>query len=189
MSMVAENVGVDIWKLLDCVNLHPRVNVLQPGPGVGGHCIAVDPMFIAYSSPEITDVIQSARRVNKSKPRWVVDKVKAAVDTLDKPITIACLGLSFKPNVNDFRNSPALEVAITIKQELSCHLVVVEPNFNDLEIEIQTELEQRNLQQAICEADIIVALVAHDEFMSNSIETPDTKTIIDTCGLFKNRAA
>ncbi|MGO4777050.1 UDP-N-acetyl-D-mannosamine dehydrogenase, partial [Lysobacter sp. 2RAB21] len=118
LSIICDKLGINVWDLVQLANRHPRVNILQPGPGVGGHCIAVDPWFIVDSAPEEARLIRTAREVNNSKPRWVMDKVDAAIAEAkadgkqDKDLTIAVFGLSFKPDIDDLRESPALDIAI-----------------------------------------------------------------------------
>ena len=178
LSMICEEFSVDVRELINLTNLHPRVNILNPGCGVGGHCIAVDPWFIASEAPENSNLIQTARRINKKKVNWTVEKVKKEVSIFTKknsrnPI-IACLGLAFKPNIDDYRESPALEI---FKELLSQGLDVIacDPNIKDI-----NSIEIKGLDHVIEKSDLIVALVAHDSF--KKIEFKD-KVIIDICGL------
>jgi UDP-N-acetyl-D-mannosaminuronic acid dehydrogenase len=131
LSIICDKQGINVWELIKLANRHPRVNILQPGPGVGGHCIAVDPWFIVSAAPEEARLIRTAREVNDSKPEWVIDKVKLAVsdylvanpDKTVKGVTVACFGLTFKPNIDDLRESPSLFIVESISRELPCKLI------------------------------------------------------------------
>jgi UDP-N-acetyl-D-mannosaminuronic acid dehydrogenase len=139
LSIICDKLDIDVWELISLANRHPRINILQPGPGVGGHCIAVDPWFIVSKTPEQAQLIHTARKVNDAKPQWVVNKVKIAVsDFLQshpnktvKDITIACYGLAFKPDIDDLRESPALDITRNISKMHSGRLLAVEPNIED----------------------------------------------------------
>ncbi|MCX2957975.1 MAG: UDP-N-acetyl-D-mannosamine dehydrogenase, partial [Serratia symbiotica] len=139
LSLICADQGINVWELIALANRHPRVNILQPGPGVGGHCIAVDPWFIVAQAPQQARLIRTARLVNDGKPRWVVDRVKAAVaDCLAatgkraSEVKIACFGLAFKPNIDDLRESPAVEVAHMIADWHVGATLVVEPHIEQL---------------------------------------------------------
>lgn len=133
LSTICDRLGIDVWETIRLANRHPRVNILQPGPGVGGHCIAVDPWFIVHSCPDQARLIATARRVNDAKPDWVVDQVASAIATIrerrgaDARVTVSCLGLSFKPDIDDLRESPALDITRRLAAQKSCDLLVVEP--------------------------------------------------------------
>ena len=129
LSMICDRHGVDPWEMIALANRHPRVSILQPGPGVGGHCIAVDPWFIVASAPDEAHLIGTARRVNDAKPDWVIDKIRAAASRFDDPV-IGCLGLAFKANVDDLRGSPAEAIACRIRDEGLGRLLVCEPNLD-----------------------------------------------------------
>ena len=171
LSVICDKLDIDVWELIKLSNLHPRVNILQPGCGVGGHCIAVDPWFIVDSAPEESRLIHTARVVNDDKPLWVIDKVKAAV--LDvasnsgksiSDISVACFGLAFKANIDDLRESPALKIFKRLNDEEAFNCVAVEPNIHEL----PDSLSGANLttvEDAITTADICLLLVAHDEFL------------------------
>lgn len=171
LSVICDKLDIDVWQLIRLANLHPRVNILQPGCGVGGHCIAVDPWFIVDSAPEESRLIHTARLVNDYKPLWVIDKVKAAVldvasltgKQLDK-ITVACFGLAFKPNIDDLRESPALKIVKSLSEQEAFKCVAVEPNINELP-ETLDGVELMNIEDAIGSADICLLLVAHNEFL------------------------
>lgn len=140
LSLICDALGMDVWELIRLANRHPRVDVLQPGPGVGGHCIAVDPWFIVSSAPEHARLIRTAREVNDGKPAWVIEKVRAAIGAhlIDNPgrtaaeVTLAIYGLAFKPDIDDLRESPALEIARALTSEHAGPVLVVEPNIDTL---------------------------------------------------------
>ena len=140
LSLICDRLDMDIWELISLANRHPRVNILQPGPGVGGHCIAVDPWFIVSSAPEQARLIRTAREVNDAKPAWVIDKVRAAIGAhlMDNPgqtaaeVTLAIYGLAFKPDIDDLRESPALDIARALAAEHAGPVLVVEPNIKNL---------------------------------------------------------
>lgn len=172
LSIICDKLNIDVTELIHLANHHPRVTILKPGPGVGGHCIAVDPWFIVSQTPEEARLIRTAREVNDSKPAWVIEKVRQALAALleaqpektAKDITIACLGLAFKANIDDLRESPALEIAGKIASMHPGHVIVVEPNISCLPSELQHRVELYTLDQALAEADIILKLVDHKQF-------------------------
>lgn len=179
LSMICDKANINVWELIRLANKHPRVNILQPGTGVGGHCIAVDPWFIVSEFPEEAKIIRSAREINNYKTEWAIEKVKneALRFKIDngRDATIACMGLAFKPNIDDLRESPALHVSEALKSE-GFKTLNVEPN---LKKDTKRELSQIN--EAIDKADILVFLVAHKEF--KNITLPDNKKILDFCGV------
>jgi UDP-N-acetyl-D-mannosaminuronic acid dehydrogenase len=185
--MICDNLDVDVWELIALANRHPRINILQPGPGVGGHCIAVDPWFIVGSSETDAKLIETARLVNDQKPDWVIQKVFKALDGILKrnktisreDIVIACLGLSYKPNIDDLRESPALYIADSISRIHTGKTLSVEPNINYKKL---NSLEIVSIEDAFDRADLIVLLVDHDEF--KSLIPPNDVVIIDTKGLW-----
>ena len=188
LSIICDETDIDVWELIALANRHPRVNILQPGPGVGGHCIAVDPWFIVSRSPESARLIKTAREVNDSKPLWVIEKVKLAiVDFLTanpkksiSNITIACYGLAFKPDIDDLRESPALNIARELTSLYGKSLVSVEPN-----IEVDKEVKGVNLSkfdEAYNSSDIHVLLVDHKEFKAKS---KPVGLVVDTKGIWK----
>ena len=172
LSIICDKLDINVWELIRLANHHPRVNILKPGPGVGGHCIAVDPWFIVSQTPEDARLIKTAREVNDSKPFWVVEKVKQAVEQAlqqnptktAKDITIACLGLSFKPNVDDLRESPALDISRMIASLHPGHVVAVEPNITKIPVELEGMVELQVIEHALAEADIVLKLVDHALF-------------------------
>lgn len=177
LSMICDKAGINIWELINLANKHPRVNILQPGTGVGGHCIAVDPWFIVSEFPEESKLMRSAREINIYKTQWVIEKIKNKalafeIENNRKP-TIACMGLAFKPNIDDLRESPAVIVVETL-EAVGLKLLKVEPNLQN-----GHEKGLFEYNDAVKKADIIVFLVAHKEFFN--IKT--NKTVMDFCGV------
>jgi UDP-N-acetyl-D-mannosaminuronic acid dehydrogenase len=172
LSLICDELGMDVWELIRLANRHPRVNILQPGPGVGGHCIAVDPWFIVSSAPDTARLIRTAREVNDSKPQWVLKKVREAIgnfllvnpEKTAKDVTIAIYGLTFKPDIDDLRESPALEIARQVAKEHVGTLIVVEPNIKNLPHGLE-RARLINLSQAFG-AEIHLMLVDHTLFKS-----------------------
>jgi len=186
LSLVCDKLGVNVWELIELANRHPRVNILQPGPGVGGHCIAVDPWFIVDSAPDESRLIRTAREVNDNKPRYVIDRVRLRAERFKAP-TIACFGLAFKANIDDLRESPAIDIALELAEEHVGDLLLVEPNIDKLPkafadkgkvslVEIDAALEQ---------ADIVVGLVDHDEFKMLNADVLKEKIVIDVRGMWR----
>ncbi len=162
LSMICDKAGINVWELINLANKHPRVNILQPGTGVGGHCIAVDPWFIVSAFPKEAKIIKAAREINNYKTEWVIEKIKNKalhykINNGKEPV-IACLGLAFKPNIDDLRESPALHVVQTLIND-GLQILPVEPNINQ-----HNSFEIYNLEDAVEKADIVVALVGHREF-------------------------
>jgi UDP-N-acetyl-D-mannosaminuronic acid dehydrogenase len=184
LSLICDKLSINVWELIKLANHHPRVNILQPGPGVGGHCIAVDPWFIVSSAPEQAKLIRTAREVNDAKPHYVLEKVREAAKQFEHP-KIALLGLAFKANVDDLRESPAMEIATHLAQEALGELYVVEPHVYDLPSAIQLPgVHKVDVDEAIRSADIVVALVKHDQFKLLPKADLDSKIILDTCGMW-----
>lgn len=191
LSIICDKLDIDVWELIRLANLHPRVNILQPGPGVGGHCIAVDPWFIVSRTPQLARLIRAARDVNDGKPNWVIDKVKIAIadflqehpDKTVSDITIACFGLAFKPDIDDLRESPALSIASKIAKMNPGHNLVIEPNIEILSESISRVMSLVTFEQAIDKADILVMLVDHKEFKVD-FEKSNHQIIIDTRGIW-----
>lgn len=191
LSIICDKLDINVWELIRLANRHPRVNILQPGPGVGGHCIAVDPWFIVSETPEEARLIRTAREVNDGKPQWVIDKVNEAVgkflshhpEKTAKDVTIACFGLAFKPDIDDLRESPALKIAEEIVTRHPGTVLLVEPN---IEEPPQGKLAGACLveQQAAMEtSDIIVLLVDHKSFKKISAEVNRTY-LVDSRGIW-----
>lgn len=193
LSIICDKLDINVWELIRLANRHPRVNILQPGPGVGGHCIAVDPWFIVASAPDEARLISTARQVNDHKPEWVIDQVtKAIADFLlanpnktTRDVTIACLGLAFKPDIDDLRESPSLEIAHKLWDSSAANIICAEPNvessgFDDPRVRLV------DLNHALDKADIILILVDHGVFKAIDKSSFNTKVVIDTRGLLNN---
>ena len=184
LSLICDKLEINVWELIKLANRHPRVNILQPGPGVGGHCIAVDPWFIVNSAPDEAKLIRAARLVNDSKPNFVLDKVNQAVDIIGKDISklkITCLGLAFKPDIDDLRESPALSIAGRISLMGFSKVLIVEPNISGLPKEFKDKpVDLVSVDEAIRVADIVVLLVDHTPFKSTNLSLLSGKQIIDT---------
>ncbi|MCY9864454.1 UDP-N-acetyl-D-mannosamine dehydrogenase [Vibrio coralliirubri] len=186
LSMICDELDIDVWELIALANRHPRVNILQPGPGVGGHCIAVDPWFIVSKTPEKAKLIHTARKVNDGKPGWVVDKVKIAVAEFlnanptktAKDVTIACYGLAFKPDIDDLRESPALDIAQIIASSHVGDVIAIEPNVESINVE---NLRLVTIDESLSKTDIHVMLVDHQQF--KKIRLNDS-FVIDTKGIW-----
>ncbi|MCG3864912.1 MULTISPECIES: UDP-N-acetyl-D-mannosamine dehydrogenase [unclassified Photobacterium] len=187
LSIICDKLDINVWELIALANRHPRVNILQPGPGVGGHCIAVDPWFIVSKTPEEAKIIHTARLVNDSKPEWVVNKVKLAIadflqanpDKTAREITIACYGLAFKPDIDDLRESPAMGITQKIAEMHAGRTIAIEPNIQEIPKKL-TSVELVDIELALVEADIQVMLVDHKEFKDISIRSG---IVIDTKGI------
>jgi len=181
LSMICDTHDIDPWELIGLANHHPRVNILKPGAGVGGHCIAVDPWFIVAENPEYARIIKVARQVNDSKPSWVVKKVMSKLETLVEQGAVdpkvVCLGLAFKPDIDDLRESPAVEVARKLIG-LGVSVIAVEPN-----IQAHDEFTLCSFEDSL-DADLMVLLVAHEEFlMWENKEKLLDKNVLDFCGV------
>ena len=188
LSLISDNLDINVWELIKLANHHPRVNILQPGCGVGGHCIAVDPWFIVDKTPEQARLIRTAREVNDYKPQWVLEKVRAAVDALvatgrdEASITVALLGLSFKPNIDDLRESPALQIAKLFAAETRTSLLLVEPNIDTLPTAMASQTLV-SVEDAISQADVIGLLVNHREFSGIKAKLKQHTRVIDAVGI------
>lgn len=181
LSLICDKLNINVWELIRLANHHPRVNILQPGPGVGGHCIAVDPWFVVSSCPDEARLIKAARQVNDAKPHWVVKKVVEFVQQLDDPPVIACLGVTFKANIDDLRESPALDIANQLKREKIGEVLVVEPNITHLD-----NHHLLGLEEALEQANIVLILVDHEPFKYISKKLFEGKLVVDTKGLFSD---
>ncbi|ASE10508.1 UDP-N-acetyl-D-mannosamine dehydrogenase [Kocuria rhizophila] len=187
LSLIADTLGIDVWELIELANHHPRVNILQPGPGVGGHCIAVDPWFIVAADRENSRLIRTAREVNDGKPKWVISKVEEACSHVESPV-IAALGLAFKANIDDLRESPAMNITKDLAEHVShATVLAVEPNVSELPKGLQglTNVEFADYQDAIERADVILLLVDHDEFKTLPATALKGKAVVDTKGLWR----
>ena len=158
LSMICDQENINVWELIELANRHPRINILQPGPGVGGHCIAVDPWFIVARAPEKAKLIRTAREINDAKPQWVIDKVKTSADKFKHPV-IGCLGLAFKADVDDLRESPAVYIVKQLQQENIGEILIAEPN-----LKTHKEFNLMPYQEVIQKADIVLLLVDHKPF-------------------------
>lgn len=192
LSLICADQGINVWELIRLANRHPRVNILQPGPGVGGHCIAVDPWFIVAQNPQKARLIHTARLVNDAKPLWVVDRVKAAVadclastDKRASEVKIACFGLAFKPNIDDLRESPAVQVAHLIADWHSGETLAVEPNVEQLPKSLAGHLTLMRIADALQQADVIVMLVDHQQFKAIKPEEVKQTWVVDTKGVWR----
>ncbi len=166
LSMIADKLDINVWELIDLANHHPRVNILQPGPGVGGHCIAVDPWFIVATTPDFSSLIKTAREVNDSKPQFVLDKLLPQANRI-KDVKIAALGLAFKPNIDDLRESPARQIVNELSDKLpDATIMAVEPNIDELPSDLaeRANVTLTDLNDAVKDADIVLLLVDHTEF-------------------------
>lgn len=176
LSILCDKFNIDVWELIALANRHPRVNILQPGAGVGGHCIAVDPWFIVYAGGDDAKMIRTAREVNTYKTEWAIEKIKNEALTFEKEhgrkAKVACMGLAFKPDIDDLRESPALYITRRLIAD-GLDILAVEPNVDDF-----NEFKLFDYQEALSEADIVTFLVAHKEFKNLNI-----KTNLDFCGV------
>ena len=186
LSLICAKEGINVWNLIQLANRHPRVNILQPGAGMGGHCIAVDPWFIVARDPENARLIRTAREVNNNKTTWVIDQIKigvadASARTGRKP-KVACLGLAFKPDIDDLRESPAVHVADALLAQ-GYDVVAVEPN-----IQSHDKFELLSLEAALETADVLAVLVKHREFLDVSVKKKmSDRGALDFCGIDLNR--
>ena len=181
LSLICHESDINVWELIKLANHHPRVNILHPGCGVGGHCIAVDPWFIVNAHPEQSQLIATSRKVNDNKPKFVINQITSTVESITNP-KIACLGLSFKPNIDDLRESPALEITKQLSDIANFSVLAVEPNINELPevLKNRKNITLCKLEDALKIADIIVILVSHDQFQ-NKVLYENIK-VFDFCG-------
>ena len=183
LSIICQENNINVWELIEIANKHPRVNILQPGSGVGGHCIAVDPWFIVAKNPTSSTLIKTAREVNNHKPLWIKDadlyEKNRLNSLLKKEIYIGILGISFKPDIDDLRESPALEIANLLKKEYK-KIFVCEPNISEHE-----DIEITSFDETIDKCDLLVVLQKHSVFIQNKNKIENDKYILDFCGLFK----
>jgi len=188
LSLVCEHLGVDVWAVIKSANLHPRVNILAPGPGVGGHCIPVDPWFIHEALPEATPLIRTAREVNDAKPVRVAEQIARLAGRYKQPV-VAVLGLAYKPNVDDLRESPALKIAIDLADRAIGRLLIVEPNIEALPRGLagRPNVELTDHAAAVAEADVVAILVGHSMFRNLDRAALKSKVVIDTVGLLQSR--
>jgi len=185
LSIICERLNINVWELIRLANRHPRVNILNPGAGVGGHCIAVDPWFIVDSAPEQAHLIRTAREVNDSKPQFVLEKVRKVASQFKHPV-IACLGLAFKADIDDLRESPAVGITQQIIDDNIGEVLIVEPHIHELPESLnQDNSKLVSLQEAIDKANILVTLTDHTVFKQVKLNTLKEKIIIDTRGVWE----
>lgn len=190
LSIVCDQLGINVWELIKLANRHPRVNILQPGPGVGGHCIAVDPWFIVSAAPSQARLIRTAREVNDMKPEWVIEKVRAALakylqahpKKTAKDVTIACYGLAFKADIDDLRESPAMQIAHLLGSTHPGKLLIVEPNIDSIPHPLNAQTRLVTASEALSTAEIAVFLVGHKAFRDQPTAWRG-KIAINACGL------
>jgi len=185
LSVICDKLKINVWELIKLANRHPRVNILSPGPGVGGHCIAVDPWFIVDSCPEEAKIIKQARLTNDAKPFYVIDKITEAADQFKKPV-IACLGLAFKADIDDLRESPALQIVEELAKRNIGEIIAVEPNINEAEMPktlVEAKVELSTLENALEKANIVVVLVDHKQFKAADAGQFAAKVVIDSRGI------
>lgn len=183
LSTICDQLHINVWELIKLANRHPRVNILNPGPGVGGHCIAVDPWFIVDSCPEQAKLIKQARLTNDAKPHYVVSQIKDAADQFKRPV-IACLGLAFKADIDDLRESPAIQIVEDLAKANVGELIAVEPNISTLPENLASQgIEFANINSALEKANVVVILVDHKEFKAADKNEFAKKVVIDTRGI------
>lgn len=191
LSIICDKFDINVWELILLANRHPRVKILKPGAGVGGHCIAVDPWFIVSAAPLEAQLIRTAREVNDRKPEWIVNKVKVALaDYLEanpnrssKDVTIACFGLAFKPDIDDLRESPALEIAERLERMHSGEFLIVEPNIETLPPTLERRAQLVTIEEAQRRAQIVVILVGHKSFKEKDKSAWGDLIKVDACGI------
>lgn len=186
LSIICDHLNIKVWDLIELANRHPRVNILQPGPGVGGHCIAVDPWFIVDAAPEQARLIRAAREINDSKPHYVFARVRQKADRFKNPV-IACLGLSFKADIDDLRESPSMEIVDKLAKAKVGKLLVIEPNIDALpeSLSKMPDVRLMPIAEALKQADIVVLLVNHKEFYEVDSDLLKEKVVIDTRGVWR----
>ncbi len=188
LSLICDRLHINVWELISLANHHPRVNILQPGAGVGGHCIAVDPWFIVNKTPEQARLIRAAREINDGKPDWVVAEIRSAIDQIvvkgkaRNEIKVALLGLAFKPNIDDLRESPAIYIAERVIQELDAKVMLVEPNIDCLPPRFDG-FQLADAEKAVREADVVAVLVKHSAFLNLEFSSATGQIVVDAVGL------
>lgn len=185
LSIICDKLKIDVWELISIANHHPRVNILNPGPGVGGHCIAVDPWFIVDSVPRESKLIHMAREINDYKPIFVFDKIENIIKKIKNP-KIACLGLAFKADVDDLRESPAIKIVDLLSNNKDSEILVVEPYIKTLpnELDKKENVTLSKYHEAVEKADVIILLVDHNKFKKEKLSNLNNKILIDTRGIY-----
>jgi UDP-N-acetyl-D-mannosaminuronic acid dehydrogenase len=187
LSRIADTMDVDVWDVIRLANRHPRVNILQPGPGVGGHCIAVDPWFLVHADRANSPLIRTAREVNDGKCDYVIERA-AALLAAQPGAVVACLGLAFKANIDDFRESPALKVAAALAERFGDRVRVVEPYADRLPADFNgSGASLIDLDTAIETCGVMIVLVDHDVFKAVPLDERATKTVYDTRGIWPDQ--
>ena len=187
LSMVADHMGLDVWEVIRLANRHPRVNILQPGPGVGGHCIAVDPWFIVHGAPDQSPLIRTARQVNDGKVNHVIAQASAMIEA-DPDMIVGCMGLAFKANIDDFRESPAKKVTAELARRFGNRIRIVEPYAAELPIEFaQTGATLIDIDHALLECDMLITLVDHDAFKAIPLAERAQKLVYDVRGIWPDQ--
>lgn len=188
LSLLCDRLNINVWELIRLANHHPRVKILRPGPGVGGHCVAVDPWFLVHAASDLSPLIRTAREVNVQKSNFVVSKIIQAAKGLNQP-TIACFGLTFKANVEDIRESPAVLIVEKLAQEKTGDVLVTDPYLKELPPPLQNHdcIHLVKTETAVSEGNILVGLVDHKEFLELRCHEMENKVVIDTRGMWNKR--
>ncbi|WP_144152821.1 UDP-N-acetyl-D-mannosamine dehydrogenase [Paraburkholderia sp. BCC1885] len=184
LSIISDRLDINVWELIRLANRHPRVDILQPGPGVGGHCIAVDPWFVVHSAPEEARLIRMARLVNDDKPNYIIERIRRMAGRFREPV-IACFGLTFKADIDDLRESPAMTIVETLAKGGYGRVLAVEPNIDEVPESLAGEVELCDATSALNQADIVALLVDHREFRRIDLLRLHEKVIVDTRGIFQ----
>jgi UDP-N-acetyl-D-mannosaminuronic acid dehydrogenase len=179
LSMICADENINVWDVIDLANKHPRVNILQPGPGVGGHCIAVDPWFIVHRNPNLAQLIRTARLVNDNKPSWVVERVSSLASKFKNPV-IACFGLTYKADVDDLRESPACDIVSRLREKNIGTVIACDPFVKKMD-----GIDLVKLDDALKAADIVLILVDHKPFRKISAASLKEKIVVDTRGIIR----
>lgn len=188
LSVISKKLDIDVWELISLANHHPRVNILQPGPGVGGHCIAVDPWFIVSAAPEEAELIRQARSTNDAKPGWVIEQVRQALDAKGSGATVAALGLAFKADIDDLRESPSVQIVEQLAGKFSgTQVLVAEPHVKRLPASLSgyANISLMSTEDAVRQSDVVLLLVDHAAFNELDRELLDGKSLVDTRGFWR----
>jgi UDP-N-acetyl-D-mannosaminuronic acid dehydrogenase len=186
LSLICDRHAINVWEVIDLANRHPRVNILRPGPGVGGHCIAVDPWFIVDSAPDLARVIKTSREVNNHKTEMIIEQAIRLIE--DHPYSnVACFGVAFKANVDDLRESPALQIALHLAAKFGSRIKIVEPNIMQLPRELSNyKAELMEVDEAVRSCEIAILLVDHDEFKMVPLAERRHFDVLDTRGIWQD---